>query len=158
VLFVSFRVWKGSAFGGTKGRSQLPGIVDKYLEGKLKVDEFVTFTYPLEQINEAFHVMHDGKRLETHLQMTLVPCLLIPGFSPAFARSSCCKALKIHSFALALLPQRSHTIFLQQRRRKTATIKEVSNDWMDEIAFNNRERESLWTIVAPKSGSREEVG
>lgn len=62
---VTGRVWKGSAFGGTKGRSQLPGIVDKYLEGKLKVDEFVTFTYPLEEINEAFHVMHEGKSIRS---------------------------------------------------------------------------------------------
>jgi S-(hydroxymethyl)glutathione dehydrogenase/alcohol dehydrogenase len=62
---VTGRVWKGSAFGGTKGRSQLPGIVEKYLEGKLKVDEFITFTYPLEQINEAFHVMHEGKSIRS---------------------------------------------------------------------------------------------
>jgi len=57
---VTGRVWKGSAFGGTKGRSQLPGIVEKYLEGKLKVDEFVSFTFPLAQINEGFHKMHEG--------------------------------------------------------------------------------------------------
>jgi len=62
---VTGRVWKGSAFGGTKGRSQLPGIVEKYLEGKLKVDEFITFTYPLEQINEAFHVLHEGKSIRS---------------------------------------------------------------------------------------------
>jgi len=62
---VTGRTWKGSAFGGVKGRTQLPTIVDKYMDGKLKVDEFVTFTYPLEQINEAFHVMHEGKSLRS---------------------------------------------------------------------------------------------
>jgi S-(hydroxymethyl)glutathione dehydrogenase/alcohol dehydrogenase len=62
---VTGRVWKGTAFGGVKGRSELPGIVDKYLAGELKVDEYVTFTYPLEEINEAFHVMHEGKSIRS---------------------------------------------------------------------------------------------
>jgi len=56
---VTGRVWKGSAFGGVKGRSQLPGIVDKYLEGKLKVDEYITNVFPLADINKAFDAMHD---------------------------------------------------------------------------------------------------
>lgn len=56
---VTGRVWKGSAFGGVKGRTQLPGIVDKYLEGKLKVDEYITNTFGLEDINTAFDKMHD---------------------------------------------------------------------------------------------------
>ena len=58
---VTGRVWRGSAFGGVKGRSQLPGYVDRYLAGELKVDEFVTETLPLEQINHAFDLMHEGK-------------------------------------------------------------------------------------------------
>lgn len=62
---VTGRVWKGSAFGGTKGRSQLPGIVDQYMDKKLKVDEFVTHTFPLAQINEAFDVMHAGKSIRS---------------------------------------------------------------------------------------------
>eukprot|EP01133_Synstelium_polycarpum_P004100 gene4100-4786_t len=62
---VTGRVWKGSAFGGVKGRTQLPGIVDKYMDGKIKVDEFITFNYPLDQINEAFHVMHEGKSIRS---------------------------------------------------------------------------------------------
>jgi S-(hydroxymethyl)glutathione dehydrogenase/alcohol dehydrogenase len=62
---VTGRVWKGTAFGGVKGRSELPGIVDKYLAGELKVDEYVTFTFPLEEINEAFHVMHEGKSIRS---------------------------------------------------------------------------------------------
>jgi S-(hydroxymethyl)glutathione dehydrogenase/alcohol dehydrogenase len=58
---VTGRVWRGSAFGGVKGRSQLPGYVDRYLAGDLKVDEFVTETLPLDKINEAFDLMHEGK-------------------------------------------------------------------------------------------------
>jgi len=58
---VTGRVWRGTAFGGVKGRSQLPGYVDRYLKGELKVDEFVTETLPLDQINHAFDLMHEGK-------------------------------------------------------------------------------------------------
>ena len=47
---VTGRIWRGSAFGGVKGRSQLPGYVDLYLQGDIKVDEFVTHTMPLEDI------------------------------------------------------------------------------------------------------------
>lgn len=57
---VTGRVWKGAAFGGVKGRSQLPGMVDDYLDGKLKVDEFITHRHPLEKINVAFDDMHHG--------------------------------------------------------------------------------------------------
>mmetsp|Transcript_10373 Transcript_10373/g.18146 ORF Transcript_10373/g.18146 Transcript_10373/m.18146 type:complete len:374 (+) Transcript_10373:39-1160(+) len=57
---VTGRVWRGSAFGGVKGRSELPGIVDKYMRGELKVDEFVTHVYPLDHINDAFEAMHHG--------------------------------------------------------------------------------------------------
>jgi S-(hydroxymethyl)glutathione dehydrogenase/alcohol dehydrogenase len=58
---VTGRVWKGSAFGGVKGRSQLPGIVNEYLQGQLKVDEFITHRFGLTDINKAFEAMHDGK-------------------------------------------------------------------------------------------------
>jgi S-(hydroxymethyl)glutathione dehydrogenase / alcohol dehydrogenase len=58
---VTGRVWRGSAFGGVKGRSQLPGYVDRYMAGELKIDEFVTEVLPLEQINHAFDLMHEGK-------------------------------------------------------------------------------------------------
>jgi S-(hydroxymethyl)glutathione dehydrogenase/alcohol dehydrogenase len=57
---VTGRVWRGSAFGGVKGRSQLPGMVDQYLAGDIKVDEFVSHTLPLEDINKAFDLMHQG--------------------------------------------------------------------------------------------------
>ncbi len=58
---VTGRVWRGSAFGGVKGRTQLPGYVENYMNGKLKIDEFVTEVLPLDQINHAFDLMHEGK-------------------------------------------------------------------------------------------------
>lgn len=59
-LLVTGRSWRGTAFGGTKGRTQLPGLVDRYLAGRVKLDEMVSATLPLEQINEAFDAMHNG--------------------------------------------------------------------------------------------------
>ncbi len=58
---VTGRVWRGSAFGGVKGRSQLPGYVERYLAGEIRIDEFVSAELPLEQINHAFDLMHEGK-------------------------------------------------------------------------------------------------
>ncbi len=58
---VTGRVWRGSAFGGVKGRSQLPGYVERYMAGEFKIDEFVSAFMPLERINEAFDLMHEGK-------------------------------------------------------------------------------------------------
>ena len=54
---VTGRVWKGSAFGGIKGRSELPGLVEKYLCGKLNIDDCVTNTLALNDINQAFEDM-----------------------------------------------------------------------------------------------------
>ncbi|QUN07579.1 S-(hydroxymethyl)glutathione dehydrogenase/class III alcohol dehydrogenase [Shewanella yunxiaonensis] len=62
---VTGRVWKGSAFGGVKGRSELPGIVERYLAGEFKLDDFITHTMPLEQINDAFDLMHEGKSIRS---------------------------------------------------------------------------------------------
>jgi S-(hydroxymethyl)glutathione dehydrogenase/alcohol dehydrogenase len=58
---VTGRVWRGSAFGGVKGRSQLPGYVDRYLSGEIKIDEMISEVLPLEKINDAFELMHEGK-------------------------------------------------------------------------------------------------
>lgn len=66
---VTGRVWKGSAFGGVKGRTQLPGLVDDYLAGKLKVDEFITHRHPLEKINTAFEDMHHGDCIRAVINM-----------------------------------------------------------------------------------------
>ncbi|MFL2935320.1 MAG: S-(hydroxymethyl)glutathione dehydrogenase/class III alcohol dehydrogenase [Myxococcota bacterium] len=60
-LLVTGRSWRGTAFGGTKGRTQLPGFVDRYMGGKIMLDEMVSRTLPLEQINDAFDWMHDGE-------------------------------------------------------------------------------------------------
>ena len=62
---VTGRVWRGTAFGGVKGRSQLPGMVEQYMEGEIKVDEMITHRYPLEDINLAFDVMHEGKSIRS---------------------------------------------------------------------------------------------
>jgi S-(hydroxymethyl)glutathione dehydrogenase/alcohol dehydrogenase len=59
-LLVTGRSWRGTAFGGTRGRTQLPGFVDRYMSGRIKLDEMVSATLPLEDINQAFEQMHDG--------------------------------------------------------------------------------------------------
>ncbi|MCH8497033.1 MAG: S-(hydroxymethyl)glutathione dehydrogenase/class III alcohol dehydrogenase [Marinobacter sp.] len=64
---VTGRVWRGSAFGGVKGRSELPGYVDRYMKGEIKIDEFVTHDMPFEKINEAFDLLHEGKSIRTVL-------------------------------------------------------------------------------------------
>ncbi|HDZ0554539.1 TPA: S-(hydroxymethyl)glutathione dehydrogenase/class III alcohol dehydrogenase [Klebsiella pneumoniae] len=62
---VTGRVWRGSAFGGVKGRSQLPGMVEDAMAGKIRLDPFINHRLPLEQINEAFDLMHEGKSIRT---------------------------------------------------------------------------------------------
>lgn len=62
---ITGRVWRGTAFGGVKGRSQLPGYVEQYLDGAIKVDEMITHTMPLEDINQAFDLMHEGKSVRS---------------------------------------------------------------------------------------------
>jgi S-(hydroxymethyl)glutathione dehydrogenase/alcohol dehydrogenase len=58
---VTGRVWRGSAFGGVKGRSQLPGFVERYLSGEIKIDQMVSEVLPLDEINRAFDLLHEGK-------------------------------------------------------------------------------------------------
>jgi S-(hydroxymethyl)glutathione dehydrogenase / alcohol dehydrogenase len=62
-------VWRGSAFGGVKGKSELPGYVAEYMEGKLKVDEYITHNFELDEINEAFDVMHSGECIRSVIKM-----------------------------------------------------------------------------------------
>ncbi len=62
---VTGRVWRGTAFGGVKGRSELPGMVNQYMDGDIKLDEFITFTMGLEDINKAFDYMHEGKSIRS---------------------------------------------------------------------------------------------
>jgi S-(hydroxymethyl)glutathione dehydrogenase/alcohol dehydrogenase len=62
---VTGRVWKGTAFGGARGRSDVPKIVDWYMRGKIEIDPLITHTLPLERINEAFDLMHGGESIRT---------------------------------------------------------------------------------------------
>ena len=66
---VTGRVWRGSAFGGVKGRSELPGIVEQYLNGDFGLQEFITHTMGLDEINEAFDLMHKGKSIRSVVHM-----------------------------------------------------------------------------------------
>ncbi|MCG4266767.1 zinc-binding dehydrogenase, partial [Acetobacter senegalensis] len=62
---VTGRSWRGSAFGGVKGRSQLPGMVEDAMRGDIELAPFVTHTMPLEDINTAFDLMHEGKSIRS---------------------------------------------------------------------------------------------
>ncbi|NNK33661.1 MAG: S-(hydroxymethyl)glutathione dehydrogenase/class III alcohol dehydrogenase [Xanthomonadales bacterium] len=62
---VTGRVWRGTAFGGVRGRSELPGYVDAYLDGRINIDDMVTHTMPLEDINRAFDLMHEGQSIRS---------------------------------------------------------------------------------------------
>ena len=62
---VTGRVWKGTAFGGARGRTDVPRIVDWYMEKKINIDDLITHVLPLERINEAFDLMHEGKSIRS---------------------------------------------------------------------------------------------
>jgi S-(hydroxymethyl)glutathione dehydrogenase/alcohol dehydrogenase len=62
---VTGRVWKGTAFGGARGRTDVPRIVDWYMSGKIEIDPMITHTMPLEDINKAFDLMHEGKSIRS---------------------------------------------------------------------------------------------
>ena len=62
---VTGRVWRGSAFGGARGRTDVPKIVDWYMEGRLEIDSLITHTLPLERINEGFDLMHAGTSIRS---------------------------------------------------------------------------------------------
>ena len=62
---VTGRVWQGSAFGGARGRTDVPKIVDWYMDGKVNIDDLITHVMPLERINEAFDLMHEGKSIRS---------------------------------------------------------------------------------------------
>jgi S-(hydroxymethyl)glutathione dehydrogenase/alcohol dehydrogenase len=66
---VTGRVWRGSAFGGVKGRSELPGIVERYLDGEFGLQEFITHTMGLDEINDAFDLMHKGESIRSVVHM-----------------------------------------------------------------------------------------
>ncbi len=62
---VTGRVWRGTAFGGARGRTDVPKIVDWYMEGKLNIDDLITHTMPLDDINKAFDLMHSGESIRS---------------------------------------------------------------------------------------------
>ena len=62
---VTGRVWKGTAFGGARGRTDVPKIVDWYMDGKINIDDLITHTMPLEEINKGFDLMHEGKSIRS---------------------------------------------------------------------------------------------
>ncbi len=64
-LLVTGRVWKGTAFGGVRGRTELPRYVDRYMNGRIKIDELITATMPLDEINRAFDLMHSGEAIRS---------------------------------------------------------------------------------------------
>jgi len=65
---VTGRVWKGTAFGGVRGRTQVPQIVDWYMQGKIAIDPLITHKLPLDRINEAFDLMHEGEAIRTVIE------------------------------------------------------------------------------------------
>jgi S-(hydroxymethyl)glutathione dehydrogenase / alcohol dehydrogenase len=67
---VTGRVWKGSAFGGARGRTDVPRIVDWYMEKKIAIDPLITHRLPLERINEAFDLMHEGRSIRTVIELS----------------------------------------------------------------------------------------
>jgi S-(hydroxymethyl)glutathione dehydrogenase/alcohol dehydrogenase len=62
---VTGRVWKGSAFGGARGRTDVPKIVDWYMDGKINIDDLITHVMPIEKINDAFDLMHKGESIRS---------------------------------------------------------------------------------------------
>jgi S-(hydroxymethyl)glutathione dehydrogenase/alcohol dehydrogenase len=62
---VTGRVWKGTAFGGARGRTDVPRIVDWYMDGKIDIDSLITHTMPLADINKAFDLMHSGESIRS---------------------------------------------------------------------------------------------
>jgi S-(hydroxymethyl)glutathione dehydrogenase/alcohol dehydrogenase len=62
---VTGRVWKGTAFGGAKGRRDVPKIVDWYMEGKINIDDLITHKLKLADINQGFDLMHEGKSIRS---------------------------------------------------------------------------------------------
>ena len=69
-LLVTGRSWRGTAFGGTKGRTQLPSFVDRYMNGRIKIDEMVSRVLPLERINDAFELMHEGETIRSVIDLS----------------------------------------------------------------------------------------
>ena len=72
---VTGRVWRGTAFGGARGRTDVPKIVDWYMEGKIEIDPMITHVMPLSDINRAFDLMHEGKSIRASSAMIFIASL-----------------------------------------------------------------------------------
>ena len=70
---VTGRVWKGTAFGGARGRTDVPRIVDWYMDGRINIDDLITHTLPFEQINEGFDLMRRGESIRTCAVLRIEP-------------------------------------------------------------------------------------
>jgi S-(hydroxymethyl)glutathione dehydrogenase/alcohol dehydrogenase len=68
-LLVTGRSWRGSAFGGTRGRTQIPNFVDRYMSGRIKIDEMIDERLPLEGINTAFEKMRAGEVIRSVIEL-----------------------------------------------------------------------------------------
>ncbi|KAI9023393.1 alcohol dehydrogenase [Hyaloraphidium curvatum] len=66
---VTGRVWKGTAYGGFKGRTEIPGMVERYMKKDFELDAYITHEFPLDKVNDAFHAMHEGRSLRSVIQM-----------------------------------------------------------------------------------------
>ena len=69
VEYIAGRVWKGTAFGGFKSRVDVPNLVDRYMKNEFRVDEYITHNYTLDEINDAFDMLHSGKCLRAVIAM-----------------------------------------------------------------------------------------
>ena len=77
---VTGRVWKGTAFGGAKGRTDVPDIVDWYMDGKINIDDLITHEFSLEEINSAFDYMHEGKSIRSVINISCSIIILVSIF------------------------------------------------------------------------------
>ena len=85
---VTGRVWKGTAFGGARGRTDVPKIVDWYMDGKIEIDPMITHTMPLADINKGFDLMHEGKSIRSvvvYWTASVIPWKPARTFEPAAA-------------------------------------------------------------------------
>jgi hypothetical protein len=106
---VTGRSWRGSAFGGARGRTDVPRIVDWYMEGKIQIDDLITHTMPLGDINKAFDLMHKGESIRSVVLYSEEAGPVLPGHSQ-------CPDPDAGRLHLPLLPQHQHLPGHQQWR------------------------------------------
>ena len=110
---VTGRVWKGTAFGGARGRTDVPKIVDWYMDGKIDIDSLITHKLPLARINEAFDLMHEGKSIPHRRHVRLSApwrsgLTWRRGTSSKTQMRTRALAIFVARFVRAILPRTSH--------------------------------------------------